>query len=143
MSGDLDLVRRLAAADHGLAVVATTRSDGTVHASVVNAGLLDDPITKQPAVGFVTAGSALKISLLRRTGRATVVLRGDGSGWPSKDRPAGSAQTTHPTRSQWIAYPGCCATYSLPLAARMRTGPSSTGSWPSNVAPPFLLSRHG
>ena len=87
MSGDLDLVRRLAAAGHGLAVVATTRSDGTVHASVVNAGLLDDPITKQPAVGFVTAGSALKLSLLRRTGRATVVLRA-GWEWVAIEGPA-------------------------------------------------------
>ena len=44
MPADLDLVRRLSAAEHGLAVVATTRADGTVHASVVNAGVLDDPL---------------------------------------------------------------------------------------------------
>jgi PPOX class probable F420-dependent enzyme len=75
---DLDLVRRLVAADHGLAVVATTRADGSVHASVVNAGVLPDPITNEPVLGFVSAGSAVKLSLLRRTGRATVVLR---AGW--------------------------------------------------------------
>lgn len=78
MSVDLDLVRRLANADHGLAVVATTRTDGTVHGSLVNAGVLDDPITDLPAVGFVTAGSARKLSLLRRSGRATVIFR---AGW--------------------------------------------------------------
>jgi PPOX class probable F420-dependent enzyme len=78
MNAALDLVRRLAAADHGLAVVATTRTDGTVHVSVVNAGLLDDPITNQPVVGFVVAGSALKRRLLRRSGRATVAFR---AGW--------------------------------------------------------------
>jgi PPOX class probable F420-dependent enzyme len=78
VSADLDLVRRLAAADHGLAVVATTRGDGTVHSSVVNVGVLDDPITDRPVVGFVTAGSALKLRLLRRTARANVVLR---AGW--------------------------------------------------------------
>ena len=78
MIADLELVRRLAAADHGLAVVATTRTDGSVHASVVNAGVLDDPISAVPVVGFVVAGSTLKLRLLRRAGRATVVFR---SGW--------------------------------------------------------------
>lgn len=86
MSADLDLVRRLAAADHGLAVVATTRTDGSVHASVVNAGVLDDPITGMPAVGFVVAGSTLKLRLLRRSGRATVVFRA-GSEWVAVEGP--------------------------------------------------------
>ena len=49
-----------------------------MHGSVVNAGVLDDPITDLPVVGFVTAGSTLKLRLLRRTGRATVVVR---AGW--------------------------------------------------------------
>jgi PPOX class probable F420-dependent enzyme len=75
---DLELVRRLVSADRGLAVVATTRSDGTVHASVVNAGLLDDPVGDQPVAGFVARGSAKKLALLRRSGRATLVWR---SGW--------------------------------------------------------------
>jgi hypothetical protein len=35
---DVDLVRRLAAADDGLAVVTVPRGGGTIHASVVNAG---------------------------------------------------------------------------------------------------------
>ena len=78
MPADLELVRRLAAAEHGLAVVTTTRSDGTVHASVVNAGVLDDPINGTPAVGFVASGSAVKLRLLRRSGRATIVFR---AGW--------------------------------------------------------------
>ena len=78
MPVDLDLVRRLAAADHGLAVVATTRRDGSVHASVVNAGVLDDPVSDRPVVGFVAAGSATKLGLLRRSGRATLVFR---AGW--------------------------------------------------------------
>jgi PPOX class probable F420-dependent enzyme len=75
---DLHLVRRLAGADHGLAVVATTRRDGSVHASVVNAGVLADPVTEVPVVGFVASGSAVKLRLLRRNGRATVVFR---AGW--------------------------------------------------------------
>lgn len=74
----LDLVRRLGAADNGLAVVATTRADGTVHASVVNAGVVDDPVTGRPVVGLVAAGATRKLVHLRRSGRATVVFR---SGW--------------------------------------------------------------
>ena len=87
MPADLDLVRRLVAAEHGLAVVTTTRSDGTVHASVVNAGVLDDPIAGAPAVGFVASGSALKLRLLRRSGRATIVFRA-GWEWVSVEGPS-------------------------------------------------------
>jgi PPOX class probable F420-dependent enzyme len=83
---DLDLVRRLVAADHGLAVVTTTRRDGSVQASVVNAGVLDDPLTKLPVVGFVARGSAVKLALLRRSGRATVVFRA-GWVWVAVDGP--------------------------------------------------------
>jgi PPOX class probable F420-dependent enzyme len=78
MAADLELVRRLIRAEHGLAVVATARPDGTVHASVVNAGVLDDPVTGEPSVGLVALGSARKVALMRRRGRATVVVR---SGW--------------------------------------------------------------
>src|ERR1700722_1717857 len=75
---DLEMVRRLVQADQGLAVVATTRRDGSVQASVVNAGLLDDPVEHRPVGGLVVRGHALKLRLLRRTGRATVVWR---AGW--------------------------------------------------------------
>ena len=78
MQADLDLVRRLSTADHGLAVVATTRRDGSVHASVVNAGVLDDPLTNRPVVGFVASASTVKLRLLRRARRAAVVFR---AGW--------------------------------------------------------------
>ena len=78
MQADLDLVRRLSTADHGLAIVATTRRDGSVHASVVNAGVLDDPVTNRPVVGFVASASTVKLRLLRRVGRAAVVFR---AGW--------------------------------------------------------------
>ena len=78
MANDLDLVARLGAADHGLVVVAVGRGDGTVHASVVNAGVLDDPVTGKRCVGLVARGDAKKLTHLRRSGRATVVFR---SGW--------------------------------------------------------------
>jgi len=78
MPADLTLVRRLGAADHGLAVLATTRTDGSVQASVVNAGVLSDPVTGADVVAAVVHGSSVKLRLLRRRRRATVVFR---AGW--------------------------------------------------------------
>jgi PPOX class probable F420-dependent enzyme len=75
---DLDLVRRLTAADRGLAIVSTTRADGTVHTSLVNAGVLASPIDGAQVVGFVARGDALKVRLLRRAGRCAVTFR---AGW--------------------------------------------------------------
>ncbi|HEX5494210.1 MAG TPA: TIGR03618 family F420-dependent PPOX class oxidoreductase [Mycobacteriales bacterium] len=65
----------LVAGEHGLAVVSTLRADGTVHSSVVNAGVLDHPLTGRPVVGLVARGSARKLANLRARPHATVVLR--------------------------------------------------------------------
>jgi PPOX class probable F420-dependent enzyme len=78
MAADLALVRRLGAAERGLAIFATTRGDGSVHTSLVNAGVLDDPLHGGPAVGLVVAGAARKLALLHRAGRAAVTFR---AGW--------------------------------------------------------------
>jgi PPOX class probable F420-dependent enzyme len=83
---DLNLVRRVTSAADNLAVVATTRPDGTVHTSVVNAGLVDDPVSNQPAVGFVVGGDAVKLTHLRRSGRAAAVFR-QGWQWASIEGP--------------------------------------------------------
>jgi hypothetical protein len=72
---ELELVKRLAAADHHLAVFNTTRLDGTVHASVVSAGVIDDPIDGQPGVGAVVSGASRKLSLLRHSGTASLVFK--------------------------------------------------------------------
>jgi PPOX class probable F420-dependent enzyme len=74
---ELSDVERIAGEDRYLAVVATSRPDGTVQASVVNAGVLPHPVSGQPVVGFVTYGQA-KLTNLRRFPQATVVFR---SGW--------------------------------------------------------------
>jgi PPOX class probable F420-dependent enzyme len=74
---DLSEVDRIGAEDRYLAVVATSRADGTVQASLVNAGVLAHPVTGEQVVGFVTYGRA-KLSNLRRRPRATVVFR---AGW--------------------------------------------------------------
>ena len=62
----------------GLVVVSTSRADGTIQSSVVNAGVIDHPVTGQPVVAFVAAGSALRLRNLRARPRATVVMR---AGW--------------------------------------------------------------
>jgi hypothetical protein len=72
---DIELVRRLVSAESGLAVVSTARPDGTVHASVVNAGVLVDPVADRPVVGFVARGSARKVAYMRASRRVTVVWR--------------------------------------------------------------------
>jgi hypothetical protein len=78
MNADIDLIRRLGLASKGLSVVATTRRDGSVHASLVNAGVLDNPLTGSPSVGLVVRSAAVKLALMRRSGRANVVFH---SGW--------------------------------------------------------------
>lgn len=72
---DLELVRRLVAADHGLAVVGTTRADGTIQASLVNAGVLTDPDGGADVVGFVARGATHKLANLQARPRASVVFR--------------------------------------------------------------------
>ena len=61
-----------------MAIVATTRADGSAQASVVNAGVLDHPVTGEPVVGFVARGAVRKLANLRVRPRVTVVFR---SGW--------------------------------------------------------------
>jgi PPOX class probable F420-dependent enzyme len=75
---DLDAFARLVPGDHGLVVVSTTRRDGTVQSSVVNAGVIDHPVSGEPVVAFVSAGSARRLAHLRARPRATVVIR---AGW--------------------------------------------------------------
>ncbi|MFI5610476.1 pyridoxamine 5'-phosphate oxidase family protein [Amycolatopsis sp. NPDC051903] len=78
MTADLEHVRKLSLQENGLATVSTTRADGTVHSSVVNAGVLADPVTGEPGVAFVAAGAAHKLKLLRKAGNATLTFR---RGW--------------------------------------------------------------
>ena len=64
--------------DHGLCVVCTLRGDGSVQSSVVNAGVLDHPLSGVPVVGLVGRGASRKLVNLRRDPRVTVVAR---AGW--------------------------------------------------------------
>jgi PPOX class probable F420-dependent enzyme len=72
---DLSAFATLVPLDHGLVVVSTSRGDGSIQSSVVNAGVLDHPVTRQPVVGFVASGSSKRLTNLRARPRATVVMR--------------------------------------------------------------------
>ena len=74
---DLAPVRRMVARENGLATVSVVRSDGTPHASLVNAGVLDHPHTGRPVVGYVANGP-VKLRILRAHPATSVVWR---AGW--------------------------------------------------------------
>jgi PPOX class probable F420-dependent enzyme len=75
---DLTDFARLIAGDHGLCVVSTLRADGTIHSSLVNAGVLQHPETGEHVVGMVVRGGTRKLDNLRARPRMTVVAR---TGW--------------------------------------------------------------
>jgi PPOX class probable F420-dependent enzyme len=73
----LDLVAELVGGSGGLCTVGVTRADGSVHATVVNAGLLAHPVSGRPVVGFVARSGARKVAHLRARPRAAVTFRVD------------------------------------------------------------------
>jgi PPOX class probable F420-dependent enzyme len=73
----LDEAAALGREENGLAVISTLRADGTIQASLVNAGVLDHPATGQPVLAFVTYGP-VKLANLRRRPQLTATFR---SGW--------------------------------------------------------------
>jgi hypothetical protein len=83
---DLEHTTRLAAADHHLAVFTIGRPDGTVHASVVSAGVFADPVDGSPGVAAVLGGGTRKLELLRRLGHATLVFKNAGD-WSAVSGP--------------------------------------------------------
>ena len=75
---DLNDFVRIAWADRGLCVLATARVDTTIQASVINAGVLDHPLTGVSVVGLVARGGTRKLENFRRRPQATIVAK---SGW--------------------------------------------------------------
>jgi PPOX class probable F420-dependent enzyme len=67
----------LARDENGLAVVSTVRAEGSVQASLVNAGVIDHPATGEPALAFVTYGK-VKLANLRQRPAVAATFR---SGW--------------------------------------------------------------
>ena len=66
----------LAADENGLAVVSTLRADGTIQASLVNAGALRHPATGQQVLAFVTYGRVKLANLRVRPQLAATFRRG-------------------------------------------------------------------
>ena len=75
---DLAAFAELVPLDHGLCVLSTLRSDGSVQSSVVNAGVLAHPLRDGQVVGLVATGGSRKLHNLRTEPRATIVAR---QGW--------------------------------------------------------------
>jgi PPOX class probable F420-dependent enzyme len=74
----IDDLRRLANLDHGLAHLSTLRPDGSVHGTVVNAGIIDHPISGVPIAAFVGRAGTQKLRHLRAHPAATLCWR---AGW--------------------------------------------------------------
>lgn len=74
---DLTAVRAVVDQDSGLASVAVVRADGTPHTSLVNAGVLEHPLTGAPVVGYVTYGP-VKLRNLRARPATSILWR---AGW--------------------------------------------------------------
>jgi PPOX class probable F420-dependent enzyme len=81
----------LAAADQGLAVVATLRADQTIQSSLINAGVLTHPATGQLSLAFVTYGR-VKLANLRSRPQLAVTFR-DGWRWATVE---GTAELAGP-----------------------------------------------
>lgn len=75
MKRSLDDVRAMAAAENGLATVITVRHDNSPQATVVNAGVLNHPITGRAVVGLVALGGSAKLAHLRANPAAAVTWR--------------------------------------------------------------------
>jgi PPOX class probable F420-dependent enzyme len=75
MPHTLDDVRRLVAGEHGLATLATTRPDGTVQVTLINAGVIRHPLTGREVVALVAIGGTRKLVHLRERPHATITWR--------------------------------------------------------------------
>src|ERR1022692_4759508 len=75
----LEEAAALARHDRGLVVISTLRSNGTIQASLVNAGVIAHPASGETVLGLVTAGR-IKLANLRARPQVTATLR-DGWQW--------------------------------------------------------------
>jgi PPOX class probable F420-dependent enzyme len=75
---DISAFAALVSQDHGLCILSTLRRDGSIQASLVNAGVMVHPLTGVQVVALVAAGGTRKLHHLRADPRATIVAR---TGW--------------------------------------------------------------
>lgn len=83
----MEEVKQLASSEQGLCVVSTTRPDGSVHSSVVNAGVLAHPVSGQECLALVARGAAYKVRRMRDSGRGSITFR-RGWQWAGVEGPA-------------------------------------------------------
>ena len=74
---ELEPVAELGRQVNGLTVVSTLRADGTIQASLVNAGVMPSPLDGEPILAFVTYGK-VKIANLRARPQVTATVQ---AGW--------------------------------------------------------------
>src|SRR5437016_5365692 len=76
---DLADFKRVADAGQTFCVIATTRDNGTVQASVVNAGVMRHPAGADDVVVCVARGGSCKLANLRVRPAATIVASSGGA----------------------------------------------------------------
>ena len=74
----LDDMREMLADEAGLVTVATIRDNGHPLLSIVNAGVMDHPVSGEPVIAFVSGGSAVRLTHLRKRPHLDVLVR---RGW--------------------------------------------------------------
>lgn len=74
----LDTVRSYLTKEDGLAVVSTVQADHSILSSVVNCGLIDHPVTREPRLAFVSLGGAARLRHIRAGSPVTAAIR---RGW--------------------------------------------------------------
>lgn len=120
---DLDAVRRIVAEDSGLCTVAVVRADGRPHTSLVNAGVLEHPVTGTPVAAYVTYGP-VKLTALRARPATSLHWRA-GWRWVAVE---GNSEIIGPDDPRTASTSRrCCGRCSWPVAAPTTTGPSTTG----------------
>jgi PPOX class probable F420-dependent enzyme len=82
--------------DNGFCVLSTARDDGGIHSCVVNAGVLQHPLTDSEVVGLVAVGGTRKLRNLRADRNATIVVRA-GREWAAVE---GTADIIGPDDAQ-------------------------------------------
>ncbi len=78
MKRTIEHVREFADADQGLSFVSFARANGTVHSTLINAGVTPHPVTGEEVVAFVVRGDTVKLRHWRHTPQATITFR---AGW--------------------------------------------------------------
>jgi PPOX class probable F420-dependent enzyme len=90
----LEEAAALARSERGLVIVATSRGDGTIQSSLVNAGVVPHPAAGGPALAFVANGP-VKLASLRARPQVTAAFR-DGWQWAAVEGHAESAGPDDP-----------------------------------------------